>query len=167
MTIYTVNKKKFELINTEQAIIGNIEYQDNSFSEGLIILADKFNLQLIATGVWVTIFNDGVSEKIMTNIKVEAGGTMSIRKFYKRKKYTFKKSTNWKLRFSLFNADGDELLTIVPIVNWKKESHDFNLQLNEDFEKECDAFLILQAIHCANCSLSMMQGGSVPALISI
>jgi hypothetical protein len=167
MTIYTVDKKIFELQNAEKVIIGSIKYQNSSFSQALIILADKFTLQLIATGVWVTIFNDTAAEKIMTNIKVESGGTMSIRKFYKRKKYTFKKSANWKLRFSLFNADGDELLTIVPTVNWKKESHDFNLQLNEDFEKECDAFLILQALHCANCSLSMMQGGSVPALISV
>jgi hypothetical protein len=166
MIIDTVNKKRFEIKNAEKTVVGNIEYQNSSFSEGVIILEDKFNLQLIATGVWVTIFNEGVSEKIMTNIKVEAGGTMSIRKFYKRKKYTFKKSANWKLRFSLFNADGDELLTIIPTVNWQKESHDFNLQLNEDFEKECDAFLILQAVHCANCSLSMMQGGGVPALIN-
>lgn len=166
MTIYTVNKKKFELKNVEETVIGSIEYQSSNFSEAVVLLADTFNLQLIATGVWVTIFNDVAAEKVMTNIKVEAGGTMSIRKFYKRKKYTFKKSANWKLRFSLFNADGDELLTIVPTVNWKKESHDFNLQLNEDFENECDAFLILQALHCANCSLSMMQGGSVPALIS-
>jgi hypothetical protein len=167
MTINTVNKKRFELINTEQTVIGSIEYQNSDFSEGLILLADTFHIQLIAIGVWVTIFNTGSTEKIMTNIKVEAGGTMSIRKFYKRKKYSFRKSVNWKWRFSLFNVEGDELLSLIPTVNWKKESHDFNLQLNEDFEKECDAFLILQALHCANCSLSMMQGGSVPALISV
>jgi hypothetical protein len=167
MTIYTVNKQKFELKSVEDSLIGCIEYQSTHFSEALLVLVDKYYLQLIATGIWVTIFNDGVSEKVMTNIKVEIGGVMSIRKFYKRKKYTFKKSTNWKLRFTLCNADGDELLTLIPTVNWKKQSHDFNLQLNEDFEKECDAFLILQAVHCANCSLSMMEGGNVPALISV
>jgi hypothetical protein len=52
-------------------------------------------------------------------------------------------------------------------VNWQKESHDFILQLNDEFEAECDPFLILQAVHCANCSLSMMTGGKVPALIGI
>lgn len=155
------------MIDIAKAVVGSIEYKNTNYSEGEILLADKFNLQQIATGIWVTVFNGGGAEKIMTNIKVEPGGTMSIRKFYKRRKYSFKKSTNWKLRFSLFNVDGDELLTMVPTVNWKKESHDFNLQLNEDFEKECDSFLILQALHCANCSLSMMQGGSVPALISV
>lgn len=167
MTIKTINNKKFELLNTEEGVVGSIIYDNSSFNEGILTLADTFDLQQISTGVWVTIFNQDWTEKIMTNIKVEAGGIMSIRKFYKRKKYTFKKSENWKLRFSLFNADGDELLTLVPTVNWQKQSHDFNLQLNDDFEKECDAFLILQALHCANCSLSMMQGGSVPALVSV
>lgn len=157
MTINTVNNKKFELLDTENAVIGTIEYDSNSFNEGVLILTDRYNLQNISTGVWVTIYNMGNIEKIMTNIKVEAGGTMSIRKFYKRKKYTFKKSTNWKLRFSLFNADGDELLTLIPTVNWGIQSHDFNLQLNEEFEKESDIFLILQAIHCANCCLGMMN----------
>jgi hypothetical protein len=167
ITIHTISKKKFELKNTEQIVIGSIEYPDAGFSEGILFVADYFQLQLISTGMWVTIFNEETAEKIMTNIKVEAGGTMSIRKFYKRKKYIFKKSTNWKLRFSLFNAFGDELLTLIPTLNWEKESHDFILQLNDEFEKECDSFLILQAIHCANCSLSMMTGGKVPALISI
>ena len=167
MTICTVNKKRFELKNSAEIHIGCIEYENSCFIIVVVVLTDKFRLQLIATGVWVTVFDDAVPEKMMTKIKVEAGGIMSVRKFYKGKKYTFKKSANWKLRFSLFNADGDELLTIVPTVNWKKESHDFVLQLNEEFENECDAFLILQALHCANCSLSMMSGGKVPALVSI
>lgn len=167
MTINTINKNLFHLFSAEQKKDGEILYTDSSFSEGVITIADTFTLKLIATGIWVTIFHDTVVEKIMTNIKVEAGGIMSIRKFYKRKKYIFKKSTNWKLRFSLFSTLGDELLTIIPTVNWEKKSHDYVLQLNDEFEKECDSFLILQAIHCANCSLSMMNGGKVPALISV
>jgi hypothetical protein len=167
MVIYTVNKNRFELKSAEQSVVGCIEYESGSFSEGVVILKDTFNLQLIATGVWITLFKDATAVKVIAKIKVEAGGTMSIRKFYKLRKYTFKKSANWKLRFSLFNTDGDELLTLVPTVNWKKESHDYILQLNDEFETECDAFLILQAVHCANCSLSMMTGGEVPALLSI
>ncbi len=167
MTIYTANSKRFELKSKDGMIVGFIEYQNNSFSKGEIVLVDKYTIQLMAIGVWYTYFESNESNKKIAIIKVEAGGTMSIRKGYMLKKYLFKKSTNWKLRFSLFNVNGDDLLTLVPTVNWKKESHDYNLQLNEDFEYECDAFLILQALHCANCSLSMMQGGSVPALVSL
>lgn len=167
MTINTVNNKRFELKTKDGIVIGFMEYLNNSFSKGEIVLVDKFSIQLMSIGVWDTYFESIEPNKKISIIKVEAGGTMSIRKDYMHKKYSFKKSTNWKLRFSLFNGNGDELLTLIPTVNWKKESHDYNLQLNEEFEFECDAFLILQALHCANCSLSMMHGGLVPALISI
>jgi hypothetical protein len=167
MTINTANNRRFELTTKEGIIIGILEYLNNSFSKGEIVLIDKYNIQLMSIGVWDTYFESNEPYKKISIIKVEAGGTMSIRKDYMHKKYTFKKSANWKLRFSLFNGNGDELLTLIPTVNWKKESHDYKLQLNEEFEFECDAFLILQALHCANCSLSMMHGGSVPALISI
>jgi hypothetical protein len=167
MTIHTVNSRRFELKSKEDLMVGFLEYQNNSFGKGEIVLIDKYTIELMAIGVWDTYFESNEPNKKISIIKVEAGGTMSIRKNYMMKKYLFKKSVNWKLRFSLFNGMGDELLTLIPTVNWKKESYDFNLQLNEEFEYECDAFLILQALHCANCSLSMMQGGSVPALISI
>jgi hypothetical protein len=167
MTIYTVSKTHFELKNPDEAVIGSILYGNTAFNEAVIRLDDSFGLQLLSTGVWVTLFNNKGKEKIVATIKVEAGGTMSVQKINKRKKYFFKKSANWKIRFSLFNKEGDELLTIIPAVNWEKESHDFVLQLNEEFESECDSFLILQALHCANCSLSMMTGGKVPALVSI
>lgn len=167
MTIYTVNKAHFELKNQEEAVIGSIAYSNTSFNEAVLRLEDSFSLQLHSTGVWITVSNNKGKIKLVGTVKVEAGGTMSVQKINKRKKYFFKKSANWKIRFSLFNKEGDELLTIIPAVNWEKGSHDFVLQLNEEFESECDSFLILQALHCANCSLSMMTGGKVPALVSI
>jgi hypothetical protein len=167
MIIDTISQKKFELKTDGLFVAGSIIYSDISFSDAVINIDDSFRLQLLSPGVWVTRFNNMQPEKIMATIKAETGGIISIRKFYKRRKYFFKKSINWKSRFSLVNADGDELLALIPAINWKKESHDYILQLNEEYEKECDAFLILQALHCANCSLSMMQGGSVPALISV
>jgi hypothetical protein len=167
MIIETVSKDKFVLKTEDHIVAGSILYSDNSFKEAVIQIEDCFILQLLSAGVWVTRIKDNQKEKIITTVKVQSGGILSMRKFYKRRKYIFKKSTNWKPRFSLFNAAGDELLALIPAVNWKKESHDYNLQLNDEFETECDSFLILQAVHCANCSLSMMTGGEVPALISI
>jgi hypothetical protein len=142
-------------------------YKDNSFSNAQVLLEETFTLNLISTGIWNTQLTSGKTIKIVSEIKVGTGGMMTLRQINKRKKYIFKKSTNWKLRFSLFNASDDEMLSLIPTVNWQKESHDYVLQLNEEFEKECNSFLILQAVHCANCSLSMMNGDKVPALISI
>ena len=167
MTIYTVDKNTFELKNDAGIVVARLSYSSSAFNNAVIAVNDTVILELIATGIWATIFKSAGKEKTITKIKVEAGGIITIREFYKRKKYVLKKSANFKLRFSLFNNDGDEILTLLPSINWKKQSHDFILQLNDEFEKECDSFLILQSLHCANCSLSMMQGGKVPALVSI
>jgi hypothetical protein len=167
MKINCISNIEFELQNEESGKTSRIVYEDAGLKQAFIQAGESYNLKLVATGTWAVslVLND--EEKLVSTFKTETGGAMSITKFYRRKKYYFKKSQNLKLRFTLFNKDNDELLTLVPTVNWKKESHDFVLQLNEEFEKECDAFLILQAVHCANCSLSMMEGGRVPALISI
>jgi hypothetical protein len=167
MIIFTVDKNRFELKEEEGTLLGSILYKDNSFSNAQVLLEETFTLNLISTGIWNTQLTSGKTIKIVSEIKVGTGGMMTLRQINKRKKYIFKKSTNWKLRFSLFNASADEMLSLIPTVNWQKESHDYVLQLNEEFEKECNSFLILQAVHCANCSLSMMNGDKVPALISI
>lgn len=167
MTVNTISKTVFELNGANNEVIGGITYENNGFNEATIRVSDNFILKQVTTGIWATLFADAHSEKLMCTIRVETGGTMSVRKFYKRRKYLFRKSENWKLRFSLLNADNEELLGLIPTVNWQKESHDFVLQVNEELEEAGDAFLVLQALHCAICSLSMMTGGKVPALVSI
>lgn len=144
-----------------------LSYTNSSFTDGEIKTESGYLLNAIAAGTWVIHLENEAPSKIKSKIKVETGGIISLRLPGKKKKYFFKKTSGWKLRFSLSNKDGEDLLSIIPKVNWPKESHDFILQLNEEYEKECDSFLILQAVHCANCCLSMMTGGKVPALVSI
>jgi len=167
MIINTISKEKFEIVTEDHFVAGSITYSGNSFSEAILLIEECFSLLLVSPGIWVTGLKNEQGDKIIATIKTETGGVLSLRKCNKKRKYTFKKSTNWKSRFSLLNSAGEELLALIPAVNWKKESHDYILQLNEEFENECDSFLILQAVHCANCSLSMMTGGEVPALISV
>lgn len=167
MQINTIRNTQFELEESETGKKTSIQYEDSSFTKGEIKIEETYSLKLIATGTWAISLLLKEQEKLVSTIKTETGGSMSITKFYRRRKYYFRKSHNLKLRFSLFNKDGEELLTIVPSVNWQKQSHDFVLQINEDFEKECDGLLILQSLHCALCCLSMMTGGEVPALVSI
>lgn len=167
MTIKTITKKNFVLLNEARAILARLVYDNSTFENAHIEADENYQLKKNNTGIWIThvsIENDSLPK---SKIKVGIGGVMSITMLTKKKKYFFKKSTGWKLRFSLSNKDGEDLLTLIPNVNWQKESHDFILQLNEEFEKECDSFLILQAVHCANCSLSMMTGGQVPPLVSV
>lgn len=167
MTINTINKKIFELLDDNKMAVARLTYTTSAFDDATIETEEKNLLNGIATGIWVTHLCNDNSVKIKSKIRVETGGVISISLPGKKRKYFFKKSTGWRLRFYLTNKDGEDLLTIIPVVNWQKESHDYILQLNEEYEKECDSFLILQAVHCANCSLSMMTGGKVPALISV
>lgn len=167
MRIYTVGNTQFELEEKETGKKATIQYEGSGFTKGEIKAGENYSLKQVATGTWAVSLMQSDEEKLISTIKTRTGGSMSITKFYRRKKYYFKKSQNLKLRFSLFNKDNEELLTIVPSVNWQKQSHDFVLQINEELEKECDGLLILQALHCALCCLSMMTGGEVPALISI
>jgi hypothetical protein len=167
MLINTISNIEMELKGQRSGIKAAIQYEDNAFNAGTISAGENYNLKQTAIGTWIVSHCLKESEKQISTIKTEMGGGMSITKFYRRKKYYFKKSQNLKLRFSLFNKDNEELLTIVPSVNWQKKSHDFVLQINEEFEKECEPLLILQALHCALCCLSMMTGGEVPALVSI
>lgn len=163
MIIETIDKQTFLLKRDDHKKEAMLSYNNNSFNTGFIITEKQFSLRLLATGIWLTELD---IQKIIET-KVGIGGIINMHFFKRKKKYIFKKSVNWKLRFCVCNYAGDEVLSLLPSVNWEKASHDFVLQLNEEFEQECDALLILQALHCANCSLSMMIGGSVPALISL
>lgn len=167
MQVTTINNITFELVNAVPGEKATLRYENSSFSRGMLQAGAPYSLEQVATGIWAVSLLLKDEEKLVSTIKTETGGSMGITKFYRRKKYYFRKSQNLKLRFSLLNKGNEELLTIIPSVNWSKQSHDFILQINDDFEKECDQLLILQALHCALCCLSMMTGGEVPALVSI
>lgn len=163
MTIQTLHKTHFALETDPGVFTAELVYQHTDFRMGEIVMHKSYTMTTGGTGVWLT----GYGGKTIARIKVEPGARISIRVECRKKKYLFKKSAGWKLRFSLQNKEGEELLTLLPSVNWAKEAHEYALQLNEEFEEECDSFLILQAVHCANLCMSMMTGGKVPALISI
>lgn len=167
MRIYTISNLVFNFVEEETKEKAILSYEDNRLEKGALLFGEIYSLDKIAIGAWTVSLQKNGKEKPVSTIKTESGGIMSITKYYRRKKYYFKKSQTLKLRFTLFSKGNEELLTIVPTVNWQKQSHNFILQINEEFEKECDGLLILQALHCALCCLSMMMGEKVPALVSI
>ncbi|MFN8291155.1 MAG: hypothetical protein U0U70_12940 [Chitinophagaceae bacterium] len=167
MTIETIDKNIFLLLGDDRRETGRITYSLNDYSRAEIITAETSLLAADGTGTWRTTFRSGGKEKTMALTRIKAGSLISITLECRKKRYSFARSTGWKLRFILLNREGEEILSILPAISWEKESHNYILQLNEEFEGECDPFLILQAVHCANLSMSMLNGGKVPALISI
>ena len=100
----------------------------------------------------------GRQEQTAIRIRVETGSVISVKLISRKSKYLF---NDHGLAPAVFTEQcrGDDILTLIPLVNWSKESHDYVLQVNDEYETECDSFLILQAVHCANVSMSMMTGG--------
>jgi hypothetical protein len=166
MQICTVNPLFFEYSN-EGGDIASLQYNDQTYNQGQIITTKAFAIRSGGTGVWMVTAQMNAAEKKISIIRSEPGGWLTMTECYRKKKYFFRKSQQLRLRFSLADRYGGELLTLLPSVNWKKQSYNYVLQLNEEYEKETDSFLILQAVHCANVSLSMMTGGPVPALVNI
>lgn len=166
MLISTINNLHFKY-TSDNGTAALLVYEDNAFVNGQITAEKFYTIQLTATGKWLVAMHINSEVKKISIIKNETGGQLTITKYYRRQKFFFKKSQNHRLRFSLADRYGDELLTIVPSVNWEKKAYNYVLQLNEEYEQETDSLLILQAVHCANVSLSMMTGGPVPALINV
>lgn len=145
----------------------SICYEDASFAKAELFTDEQYIIQSSAIGLWIMTKREGAEEKIISTLRTMHGGIMSIDIAQTHKKYELKRSQNHKLRYSLVNRSGDELLSLLPAINWQQKAPHFTLQVNEEYEKECSGFLILQALHCSLCSLSMMLGGEVPALVSI
>jgi hypothetical protein len=74
------------------------------------------------------------------------------------KQYIFKNPFTWKLRLMMLNDEKEKVLAFLPTANWKIHSYNYGLQLNDEFIKETGSFVILQALHCAVCSMAMMNG---------
>lgn len=163
MKIQTLSKTRFILQKGENQPAAFLDYTDTGLAGAELITTHYFKIRQTGTGIWHTLLQ---ASKI-AKTTIEPGARMLIQLISRRKKYWLTRSSNWRLRFSLYHQNGEEMLALLPRVNWQKESHDFVLQLNEEYENECDSFLILQALHCANLCLSMMNGGKVPALINI
>jgi hypothetical protein len=65
----------------------------------------------------------------------------------------------------MLNSEKEEMVAFLPTANWKLHSYNYVLQLNSEYIKETDRFVILQALHCAVCSMAMMNGGITSAVV--
>lgn len=163
MHIITNSPLSFSLINDKGDTLGTIRYLDDGLKEASIQTEEVFKVINNKAGIW-TFFSDK-TKKITGKIKVGTGGKITVESNSLR--FQFQKTVNWNLRFVVLNKEGEELLALKPAINWKFKAPDFILQLNEELPTECSSFLILQAVHCARCSLGMMYEKTVPPIVSI
>jgi hypothetical protein len=163
MKIITKSKTRFDVYTNNNEVAGTTNYKNSSLKEGIITIGGKdYLLKNISAGMWETRKTE--KKELLATVKIATLGSILLELPNKLKKYKFKKTTSWKFRFLLLNPDGEEVLALLPSVNWDLQTHNFMLQLNEEFAEECDALLILQALHCSLCSMSMMNGSMIAAI---
>lgn len=158
MKINSTGRTAYALQNEDGSFAGSLSYTDNSLFEALLKCGETFYSIEKKDGSWST--TNKKNEKKTATAKVKMGGTIEL--VINGQHYIFKKPLNWKLRFVLLNAEKEEVLGLLPQINWNKKCYDFVLQLNDELINESGSFVILQALHCAICSMAMINGTLVP-----
>lgn len=161
MKIVSTSRTVYKLYNDDGSAAGSLTYLDDSLSEAILSCDKEYFISKQSTGTWIT--KDITNDMQLALCKVRIGGTMTL--VINNKQYIFKKPFSWKLRLLMLNAEKEELLAFLPTANWKIHSYNYGLQSNDEFIKETDSFLILQALHCAVCSMAMMNGFISPIVV--
>ncbi len=167
MQIITQSSHHFLLVDDVGALRGELIYSDHYLQQGVIQAGGLFLLTQVATGQWNSVEQLDYKEELRGIMKVSTGSIITTGFINLKLNYRFKRIGGWRLRFVVLNSRKEELMSILPSIHWTKKTYEFVLQLNDDFKKECSPLLILHMLHCANCGLSMINGGVVPALISL
>jgi len=163
MNIELISKNSYQLKDANGNFAGSLIYAGNSLLQANLLCDKEYSIATLKKGAWVTIDDDDQKELVICKVGILGKMELTVNDQH----YIFKKPLGWKLRFVLLNADKEELLALLPVVNWKSHGYDFVLQLNEEYENETDSFIILQALHCAVCSMAMMNGVIVPTVITV
>ncbi len=146
--------------------VAELIYTGENLVAGKLIASTEIKIEHTNTGTWHTYIDEGNQKRIIAEIKMRPGGLISLYFTPKKRKYKLSNAGIYKNRFILCNSRQDEMLSLLPVINWDRKGHDYSVQINEEYQEECSPLLILHAVHCTNCYLGMLNG-TVPALISI
>lgn len=163
MKIITNNRLSYSLTDDGGYCIGTLQYETEALSAATLQTGLLFDVKNDKPGTWT--FCNHNELKVISRMKVLTGGKIRLETGTQR--HEFSKTSHWYSRFVLHNKEREELLAIKPVTNWDLQSHDFILQINDEWAAECNSFLILQTIHCAVCCMGMMYDKTVPPIVSI
>jgi hypothetical protein len=159
---------QFVLEDHEGHHCGELIYDNADMTKAVIRVDGQFlEIRYIRPGKWVSIEKGQGTDRKQFLAALRPGGTIYLKNCSLRRNYSVRKSGKYNGRFDLVNRKKEELLTFHPLINWKFRGHEYRIQLNEEYRQECSSLLILQAVHCVNCLLGIINGTAVPALVDI
>lgn len=98
----------------------SIKYADTRFTEAEIVSELNYKISQTSPGLWEVVKLARAGEKKVSIIQTKPAGSMVITILRHHKKYYIRRSQNHKLRFYLLTGSDDELLSIVPVIDWQK-----------------------------------------------
>ncbi len=168
MQILIKTANHYVLQDHEGQQCGELIYDNGDMTNAEIrVVGQLLEISYCKPGKWVSVRKGQGTVRKQFLAALRPGGTIYLTHCSRRRNYSVRKSGKYNGRFDLVNLKKEELLTIHPLINWKFRGHEYRIQLNEDYRPECSSLLILQAIHCVNCLLGIINGTTVPALVDI
>ncbi len=141
-------------------------YANEKLENCKLIVDNVYCIKKTAQGVWSFYEMVGKKEKNIGEIKLAIGGVISILFLQPRKKFTVRRIGTFNSRFTLSNNKEEEIMSLIPNINWMKKEYEIVVQPNMDCIKHSTPFHILLATHCTISYLNMLNG-TQPALINI
>lgn len=157
MTIATISPNHYEIQSSQSTPLCVLSY------------GGKHDLEVSFWGVasgsiayqkqrWVVMPQQHQAQPL-ASITINHHASMYLQLLDTRQQFLFKRMGFWKTRFALLLAnDHEEVVALIPKVNWHKGGYDFTVQVNEDFKGVITPLLMVVCLHCANCSLKIMNG---------
>ncbi len=147
---------------------GSLIYADSNLKKATISSGERSaQISYEAPGKWESHSLQKGNTALLAEISLRPGGVIWLQYHLHRKRYTIRKNGKYSGRFDLLNRNKEELITLVPSINWVHRGHEYLIQLNEEYKNECSSLLILHAVHCTNCLLGIINGSAVPALVDV
>ncbi len=92
------------------------------------------------------------------NITINHHSSMFLNLLKQGERYLFKRMGFWKTRFALLNEQDEEIIALLPKINWQTSGYDFSVQVNDELIPQLTPLISVICLHCAYYSLRMMNG---------
>jgi hypothetical protein len=159
MTINYINKA-FQLSDAEGRILGNLTYEKwgSKKASATTQYAEFFDFKPV--GFWqqhIAVERDG---KEIATLKMNWKGSIiiDIKGNDVEQDYLVKSVGLWQTHFTLQDRFSNDIIALMPHLNWKSGNYTYTVEVNPDFQNQVDETLILITTYCANYAMLMTHG---------
>jgi hypothetical protein len=159
MLIKTIDKYTYQIVDQGGSNQGLLHYANHNYMSAGLQLSNGVHLNLLKRNSFSAVFSLEKEKREIGRINISIKNSILLQLEGTIARYLFKKTGFWKTRFVLYTKENEELLAVLPIISWNKNSYTFTLQINEEMIAKIDNLLILLTLHCTIYSLVMMYEG--------